>query len=482
MSRSRPAAWTAVATASWLGLLGCVWYLYPKCNDEIHNGSETDVDCGGACGPCAVGRACRTGGDCGNGYCAGGVCAPLPCVNGVRDGAETDVDCGGGTCRKCAGGRHCQSDGDCFSGRCDPGSGACFSLQTVSFAEAVSYPAGSKSYALFAGDLDGNGQIDLAAANEQGNSISIFLGRGDGTFQHLGDFATGEYPTGGAIADLNRDGIADIVTADYHGNSVSVLLGVGDGTFLSAYHYPTRPGAETSNLAVGDLDGDGNLDVVATNPLAGSASIFRGRPDGTLAPAVDTPVRQGASAPFSAAIADFDGDGKNDLAIADMRGLAIVVRLGNGDGTFGPEVAYRDGGTPAYILIAGDVDLDGKVDLICANRGSSDVSVLLGRGDGTFADPILSSTGAGTGPYSIAIADFNLDGVPDLVTANYLSSTASVLLGIGGGTFEAPIDAGGTGASSYGVVTGDFDGDGKADLATCNAVSSDVTVKLNTSR
>ena len=482
MSRSRLAAFLATGAAACLGLLGCVWYLYPQCSDQIHNGSETDVDCGGACAPCAIGLACRSGADCANGNCVGERCTPLPCFNGVRDGAETDVDCGGGTCRRCAGARHCLADGDCFSGTCEPGTSTCSSLRTVSFAAAVSYPAGSKTYALFSGDLNGDGLVDLAAANEEGDSISVFLNGGGGTFQRgAADFATGAYPTGGAIADFNRDGVADIATANYHGNSVSILLGVGDGTFDPAAHYPTASGAETSNLALGDLDGDGYLDVVATNPATGSVSLFMGLPDGTLGPARNVPVGTGNSAPFSAAIGDFDGDGKNDLAIAEMISRTIVVRLGNGDGTLRPEVAFPVGGTPAYILIAYDVNLDGKLDLVCANRGSDDVSVLLGRGDGTFLDPIVSSTGAGTGPYSVAVADFNLDGVPDLVTANFMSGTASVLLGIGDGSFEAPLDAGTMGNFTYGVVAGDFDGDGKPDFAACNAVSNDVAVKLNTS-
>lgn len=482
MSRSRLGGLLAAGAAACLGLVGCVWYLYPQCTDRIHNGSETDVDCGGACAPCPIGLACRSGADCANGNCVGQRCTPLPCVNGVQDGAETDVDCGGGTCRRCAGGRHCLVDGDCFSGSCEPSTSTCSSLRNVSFAPAVSYGAGNKAYALFAGDLNGDGLVDLAVTNELGDSITVFLNQGGGTFQRgASDFGTGAYPTGGTIADFNRDGIADIATANYHGNSVSILLGVGDGTFRAAAHYPTAAGAETSNLAAGDLNGDGILDIVATNPATGSVSVFLGLPDGTLGPAVNLPVHGGISAPFSAAIGDFDGDGKNDVAIADMIGRTIVVRLGNGDGTLGTEVAFPEGGTPAYICIAADVDLDGKLDLVCANRGSDDVSVLRGRGDGTFLDPLVSSTGTGTGPYSVAVADIDRDGVPDVVTANFLSGTASVLLGIGDGRFEAPIDVGRMGDFTYGVVARDFDGDGKPDIAACNAVSSDVAVRLNTS-
>ena len=126
------------------------------------------------------------------------------------------------------------------------------------------------------------------------------------------------------------------------------------------------------------------------------------------------------------------------------------------------------------------MEIDFNLDQVDANRKSDNVSVLLGHGDGTFGNAIVSSTGPGTGPYSIAVTDFNLDGVPDAVTANYLSGTASVLLGIGDGRFEAPIDAGITGEYPYGVATGDFNGDGKPDFAVTNALSDNVSVKTST--
>jgi FG-GAP-like repeat len=481
----------AAAVAALMGMAGCIFYLHPQCDDQIRNGHETDVDCGGTCPlRCALGRGCDSAADCKSGNCVSGMCVPMPCVNGVRDGAETDVDCGGGTCRKCSGGRHCLSNDDCFNGKCDPGTSTCSSLRTVSFADAVPYGSGFKTYVLLAGDLNLDGKTDLVAENEEEDSVTVFLGQGDGTFLRASatNFHTGAYPTGGAIADFDHDGIPDVVTANYHGESVSVLLGAGDGTLGAPSTYPTEVGSQTSNLAVGDLNGDGWLDVVATNPATGSVSVFLGQPGGTLGPSINLPVANRRSAPFSAAIADLDGDGKADVAIADIGQRTVVVRLGNGDGTFAPEVAFPEGGVGPYVCIAHDVNLDGKLDVVCANRGSDDVSVLLGLGDGTFDDAIVSRVGAGPcaappclGPYSLAVADFNLDGVPDVATANFQSGTATVLLGIGDGHFEAPIDAGKTGNFSYGVAAGDFDRDGRPDLAVCNAVDSDVVVKLSTS-
>ncbi|MDX2088410.1 MAG: VCBS repeat-containing protein [Kofleriaceae bacterium] len=472
---------------------GCVMYLNPLCDDRIRNGDETDIDCGGTCGACEVGDRCYSDRDCGEGTCSDERCAPHACANGVQDVDETDVDCGGSTCRKCSGGHACASNADCFSDDCVSSTGRCFELPVVQFRDAVRYPTGTKAYMVRAGDLDADGDLDLFAANELDSTITVLRNEGlrTGTFATLpppteAGFPTGAYPTGGAIADFNVDGVADVITADYHGNSVTISLGWGSGdhyTLLAPGTFPTVAGAETSNLAVGDLDGDGLPDVIATNPQASSASIFLGRGDGTLGRARDEVLGiAGISEPYSVAIGDYDGNGTQDAAIADNTSASVFVLLGNGDGTFsqGPNQPALDG-LPSFIIITHDVNLDGILDLVCANRSSDDVSVLLGRGDGGFRRAIVSSTGAGTGPYSVAIADFNVDGVPDVVTANFMSDTGSVLLGVGDGSFEAPIDAGLTGNSSYGVAAGDFNGDGKPDFAVANALSNDVAVKISRS-
>jgi hypothetical protein len=492
VSPPRFASLVLVAAVLAVGLPGCVFYLNPQCNDLIRNGDETDIDCGGKCATCDIGDRCNATSDCYESTCNGGACTALPCDNGIKDGQETDVDCGGGTCRPCAGGRHCEAASDCRPGVSCTAEKVCFSLPMVSFAEAVAYPSDFKAYYQLAGDLNGDGFIDLVTLNELESKISVFLNQGGtGTFQRVDPlFKTGEFPTGGALVDFNRDNIPDVVTANYHGNSVSVLLGVdngmgkGTGALATALTFPTVAGGETSNLAIGDLNNDQLPDVVAANPGAHSVSVLLGQGGGMLGPATNVLVgNETSSEPFSTAIGDFNGDGNRDLAIAEDRSRTIIVRLGNGDGTFGEEVPYVDGGLPAYVLITSDVDLDGRLDLVCANRESDDVSVLLGRGDGLFRrTPIVASTGAKTGPYAIAVADFNRDGVPDLVTANYRTGTATVLLGIGNGKFEEPFDAGPVGDNSYGVATGDFNNDLRPDFAISNAVSNDVRVKLNTSR
>ena len=498
-----------------LALGGCVFYLNPQCTDQIRNGDETGLDCGGGCGRCNLGEGCRVDADC-DGLCVGGVCTPPVCENGVKDPGETDVDCGGG-CRKCAGHRSCASDADCYSGTCTPGTMTCSAL-SVSFGDEHRQYSGFKPYAMFSVDLDGDSHGDLAVVNEYGSSIAVFLNHyaGGGGFTRLDNPAgrppdepmaanfgpTGAYPTGGAIADFNHDGHLDVVTADYHGNSVSVLLNAGNGqlNLRPIASYVTVSGAETSNLAVGDVNQDGNVDVVATNPQRASVSLFLGQPDGTLAAGVTIPVGVTAAAqPYSVAIDDFNGDGKPDLAIAEETSGAILVRLGNGDATFGDEVPYAIDGIRDYIVIARDVNRDNIVDLVCANRNGDTVSVLLGRGDGTFRKAIVTSvvpTGVTFptqgrpwyGPYGVTVADVNRDGVLDLITPNFQGDNVSIMLGIGNGKFEPaivigvnkPADPMVPSSTPYAVVVSDVDGDNRPDLVIATARSDELIVVLST--
>jgi hypothetical protein len=533
MSRTALIAACLVAAGACTTLTGCVIYLNPQCNDQIKNGEETGVDCGGGagCGICDFGQGCRVNGDCDGSNCVSGICQPPPCENKVRDDLETDVDCGGGTCRKCSGGRHCEADSDCFSGTCVLAQKVCSQI-SVSFAGEVRSPSGFKAYAMFSGDLDGDGDPDIAVVNEYGSSISVFVNDYDhaGAFRHLENptgiapddsvfaknFPTGLYPTGGGLGDFDGDGHLDVVTANYHGNSISLLFNTGTGllnarptvnyTTLTCRGDPSKLEgcAETSNLAVGHLNNDGALDVVASNPQRASISLFLGHPgaggrgDGTLDPAIDIPVGiNGASNPYSVAIANFnppktgednkDKDTFDDVAIGDDLTGKVIVRLSNGDGTFQPEVEYEIRGTRDYILLATDINLDGNMDILCANRGSDSVSVLLGRGDGTFRKAIVTSVRAAMAPktrnyapYAIAVGDFNKDGVPDVITPNFMADSATILIGVGDGTFEPAIEVPFNGPTTpYGVTTGDFNHDGKVDFATANAGSNDLLVKLN---
>src|SRR5262245_14576830 len=236
------------------------------------------------------------------------------------------------------------------------------------------------------------------------------------------DYPTTAFPSCVAIADLNGDTKLDLAVSGSP-NTLSVLLGNGDATFAPKVNYATL--AAASSVAIGDLNGDGKPDLVASNynAIFPSVSVLLGHGDGTFEPKVDYGT---GGRPYSVAIADLNGDGKLDLAVANNAVGTVSVLLGHGDGTFALRVDYATGPGPTSVAI-GDLNGDTVPDLVVANSGSSTVSVLPGYGAGPFAPKM--DYGTGGGPHSVAIADLDDDGKPDLAVANSASSTASVLLG-----------------------------------------------------
>ncbi len=235
----------------------------------------------------------------------------------------------------------------------------------------------------------------------------------------------------------------------------------------------SETGSGPTSVAAADFDGDGRGDMAAANySVEGSVSVLLGNGDGTFKAKVDYPVNL---YPVSVAVGDFNRDGRPDLAatssaIADGNpGRIVSVLLGRGDGTFAPKVDYPTGLAPFGVAVA-DLNADGNPDMAIANRGANTVSVLLGRGDGTFA--AKSDYNTGGGPQAIVAGDLDKDGNLDIVTANS-DTRVSVLRGRPNGTFSPRADyPGGPGVGMFrrpsltGLVTGDFNSDGNLDVAT----------------
>jgi hypothetical protein len=291
-------------------------------------------------------------------------------------------------------------------------------------------------------------------------------------------------PTAVAIADFNEDGRPDLAVAAAGSNAVSLLLGNGDGTFQAQQGFPTAN--YDIGIAVGDFNGDGIPDLVTSNldDSSDNVSILLGKGNGAFKPHVDYAA---GSDPEWAVAADFNGDGKLDLAVADNgNGYAstVSVLLGNGDGTFQPAVSY-DAGAGPFGVAAGDFNRDGKQDLAVVNYAANTVSVLLGNGDGKFQPHV--DYAVGIYPFAVAVADFNGDGIPDLAISNILCvvpsttcphGTVTILLGNGDGTFQPDVEYM-VGISPTGLATADLNGDGGADFAVPNAGSNTVSVLLN---
>jgi len=225
---------------------------------------------------------------------------------------------------------------------------------------------------MIAADFNGDGNLDLASTNAERDIVSILLGNGDGTFQGHLDYATGSVPFPVAVGDLNGDGKLDLVVGNSGANTFSVLLGNGDGTFQTHIDYPTISNPQSAVLA--DFNGDGKLDLAVFSEGAGT-SILLGNGDGTFQHFADYTTGCGGGNDCTAAVGDLNGDGKLDLAVR-LAPAAVSVFLGNGDGTFQTPLSSATGSNPNQVTI-GDFNGDGKLDLVAANLGGTTVSVLL---------------------------------------------------------------------------------------------------------
>jgi hypothetical protein len=324
------------------------------------------------------------------------------------------------------------------------------------------YPDG---VALAAGDFTGDGITDLVILSFD-NTLTLLIGNGDGTFQTGAlMYGAGDDPLSVVAADFNGDGKLDLALTNFQNNSVSVVLGNGDGTFPLPREYAS--GNNPASVAVGDFNHDGNLDIVATDSGNGAdsfvLSVYLGNGDGTF----QKQVTYGAGdQPGPVVVADFNGDGILDIATADdncpyspcPKG-DLYVLLGNGDGTFHKAAGNSFTGIYPNGLAAGDFNGDGKTDLVAANLSDRTVSVFLGKGDGSFYPQVVYST---PDAWSVAVGDFNRDGKLDLAVSG--RDSVSVLLGNGDGSFQLPVTYSlADGAAA--VTTADFNGDGKLDLA-----------------
>ena len=338
------------------------------------------------------------------------------------------------------------------------------------FGSANTFAVGAGAEALASTDLNHDGNADLVVTDGI-RSAYVSLGNGDGTFAPATAINLTTQPIGIAIADFNADGNPDIAIA-IHGpeiNSqgrVAILIGQGDGSFANPVLYSLDHNAV--RLVAADLNGDGKLDLAValqhfSSPKKGLA-VLLGNGDGTFQAA--TTSASGDMDDITAA--DFNADGKIDLALAPLFGDAIKVLIGNGDGTFAAAVDYPANNSTSSV-VATDLNGDGKLDLLV---GGSQTTTLLGNGDGTFDAPVLYAIGQ-----SFAVPGFfNRDGVPDVVAGDFNGVT--VAFGNPNGTFRAGL-AYLAGYLAGSVVSADFNSDGKPDLAVGGeTVAPTITILL----
>ena len=348
------------------------------------------------------------------------------------------------------------------------------------------FTLGTKPMSVAVGDLNGDGKPDLAIANGDG-TVTVLLGNGAGGFAGApgSPFAAGSGASSVAVGDFNGDGKPDLAIADYNGNNVTVLLGDGTGRFTAAPSSPFPAGSQPICVAVGDFNGEGKPDLAIANYNSNNVTVLLGDGAGGFTAAPGSPFPAG-SQPYSVAVGDFNGDGKPDLAVANVASGDVTVLLGNGAGGFTAASGspFAVGSYPESVAV-GDFNADGKLDIAVAGVGlyqstGMNVTVLLGDGTGGFTAVQGGPAETGSSPTALVVADFNEDGLPDLAVINPVTGTVAVLLGNGTGGFTtatgSPFTAG---TQPVSLAAGDFNVDGKPDLAIANYGSNNLTVLVN---
>jgi len=348
------------------------------------------------------------------------------------------------------------------------------------FDSAVNVPVGMGPSGIAVGDFNQDGKLDLVVANSgqasgqnQGphaNTLAIILGNGKGGLMSESFIPVEKTPLSIAVSDLNKDNKLDLIVSSFGKGDVSELLGNGDGTFQSPRSFHVGPRADAISIA--DFNGDGNGDLLVSNGTLTSVSLLSG--DGTGNFAVAKKVASGRSA-TAVVTGDFNHDGKTDYITANLDSNTVSVVLGRGNGKFldfGP--GFQLGTTLANQTIAADFNGDGLADLALADTGINQdgqtIEILLGTGNGSFAG--AKAFNAGTQPEGLVAADFNHDGHTDLIVSDFGSfpndhGGVSLLLGRGDGSFQGPHTFA-AGDFPVSIASADFNGDGNPDVVVAD--------------
>jgi hypothetical protein len=380
-------------------------------------------------------------------------------------------------------------------------------ISSSSFAAKVDFTAGTNPFGLVIADVDGDGKSDVIQTNYNSASVSVYRNTSTSgainisSFAGKVDFTTGSIPYGVAAGDLDGDGKIDLVVANNASSTISVyrntstLGNITTGSFASKVDFTA--GTNPWGVVITDVDGDGKLDIAVSNFGSNTVSVFRNTSttgsitSGSFAAKADFAT---GSYPVGLAAGDIDGDGKSDLVVANSGANTVTVFMNTSSygsinsGSFAAKVDFTTGSYPIGVVV-GDLDGDGKPEVVVANNTNNSISVL--RNTSTVGTVTTTSLAAkvdftvGTSPYFLAMGDADGDGKVDLAVTNSGGSTISILKNT---TTAGSITTGSlasavsytTASSPRGVGFADFDGDGKPDLAVANAGSVSISVLRNT--
>ncbi|HEY4491595.1 MAG TPA: VCBS repeat-containing protein, partial [Acidobacteriota bacterium] len=290
-------------------------------------------------------------------------------------------------------------------------------------------PVPIKPHLIVVADFNGDQNEDVAVTAHDSNEVVILKGDNQGTFPASPvrySFLKAEkaHNHGLAVADINRDGNPDLLTSNQDHNSVSALIGTGDGNFYPAPGSPFRVGRAPYPLSIFDFNKDGNLDIATPDVGGNTISLLLGDGKGNFAAAPGSPFPV-AARPFFAASGDLNRDGHPDLVVTHDDRSQITVLLGDGLGGF--QISFVDATANCWKTVLADMNGDQNTDIAMA-CSDNNVRILLGERTGVFRQNHMWSIKAGHGSWSLAVADVNRDGKPDVLTANSEDRSVTVLL------------------------------------------------------
>jgi hypothetical protein len=341
------------------------------------------------------------------------------------------------------------------------------------------------------GDMDKDGKPDLIVTGGRSRSISVLLGQGDGRFRTARDTAltATESPGEMALGDVNNDGSLDLAFITHDSYGVTLLLGDGKGGLAFAPNSPVlmKDGhhPHTHGLGIADLNGDHKLDLATVNNADNDISVVFGDGSGNFTRAPST-FAVGPS-PYPLALGDVNNDSHPDMVATTTAtgprraqqlpfSRALTLLLNDGHGVFRSSQLPVRTGQPWFVAI-GDVNGDRKADLVATHHEQGELTVLLGDGKGGFTETSGSPFDFGHNVFSIALADTNRDGKPDVLAA--AGDGVRVMLGDGRGAFKAARNSPFlTGRGTWNFAKGDVNRDGKTDLVTTSGESGTVSVLL----
>ncbi|CAF4121645.1 unnamed protein product [Rotaria sp. Silwood2] len=349
------------------------------------------------------------------------------------------------------------------------------------FANVTTYSTGIGSSPLWVavGDVNNDKKLDIISANSGTNSVGVLLGHGDGTFDIVVTYSTGvgNNPRSVAVGYINNDNYLDIVTGNYYSSSLLILHGDGNGTFRLVTVFSTGYDSGPTSITLADFNSDNHLDIAVTTLSANNIGIFLGYDDGNFGPEMSYSTETN-SASYSLIVADFNHDNQLDIATPIFTNDEVVIYFGYGNGSFQLARTYSTGfGSRPYDIAVADFNNDTQLEIVVGLYGSGTVAILTQYLAAKFTNQAIYSTGSAPQPYSIAIADLNNDSRSDIVIANSGTDNLHIGFGLGNGTFGSPmIYPTGVDSRRQYVITGDINNDHNLDIIIANSKHDSISM------